>query len=127
MTIMNGRLCQDANIGNITCKNASVVDYVILSHCLFQHVSDFFILDFNGMYSDVHSAINIVFNYMNSPSIMPVHGIGCTPGEIINGIVTDDVIVPNDVPLYDESNDHYAKWDTGMPTCFRKKEKKYGR
>ena len=49
--------------------------------------------------SDVHSAINIVFNYMNASSTRPVHRIGYTPGEIIDGNLTADVIVPNDVPL----------------------------
>ena len=56
----NGRLRGD-NPGNLTCKNASVVDYVLLSHCLFQYVKDFCVLEYNELYSDVHSPINIVF------------------------------------------------------------------
>ena len=34
MAIANGRLGQDRGIGKLTCKNASVVDYVILSYDL---------------------------------------------------------------------------------------------
>ena len=35
-------------------------------------IADFSTLDFNEMYYDVHSAINIVFNYMSASSTMPV-------------------------------------------------------
>ena len=60
----NGRLNGD-NPGKLTCKNASVVDYVLLSHSLFDHAIDFTVLDFNELFSDVHAPINIVFKCPN--------------------------------------------------------------
>ena len=57
IAIVNGRLFHDAFLGKKTCKNASVVDYALLSHPLFSLVSDFKVLDFNELFSDVHCLI----------------------------------------------------------------------
>ena len=62
LSICNGRVGSDANVGDLTCKNASIVDYVIMSSDMFNHLMSFHILDFNELYSDVHCPINIVFN-----------------------------------------------------------------
>ena len=59
--ICNGRVGQDASLGRLTCKNASVVDYVIVSPLLLTEVTDFYIEDFNEIFSDVHSPIVIEF------------------------------------------------------------------
>ena len=88
----NGRLKGD-NPGKLTCKSASVVDYVLLSHCLFDCVIDFAVLDFNELYSDVHAPINVTFKCSNQ---------------------FNNVDVPNvneDIPP-DENNDNmYVKWE----------------
>ena len=39
--IINGRIGNDKGIGNLTCKNSSVVDYIILSVDLFKHIVNF--------------------------------------------------------------------------------------
>ena len=57
LLIANGRLGQDRGIGNLTCKNASVVDYFIMSPRLFTNVSHFKINDFSSLYSDVHCSL----------------------------------------------------------------------
>ena len=60
--ICNGRVGSDMNVGDLTCKNASIVDYVIMSSDMFKNLMYFHILDFNELYSDVHCPINIVFD-----------------------------------------------------------------
>ena len=57
--IANGRLFKDKGIGAATCKNSTVVDYCILSPELFSYVSDFKILPFDPLLSDVHNGIAV--------------------------------------------------------------------
>ena len=61
LAIVNGRLGEDQGVGEFTCKDASVVDYVILSHDMFQFVVNFKIHAFNELFSDCHNAISIQF------------------------------------------------------------------
>ena len=61
VAIVNGRVGDDEGIGNLTCKNASVVDYVIISHVLFNYVVNFKVHPFNELFSDCHNAISIEF------------------------------------------------------------------
>ena len=56
--IANGRIYSDKYIGHTTCKDASVVDYLILAPELFMFISEFEICDFNPMFSDVHNKIH---------------------------------------------------------------------
>ena len=51
--IANGRLFKDRGIGAATCKNTTVVDYCIMSPELFSYVSNFEILPFDPLLSDV--------------------------------------------------------------------------
>ena len=59
LLIANGRLGKDKFIGALTCKEATVVDYCILSPELFTHVIDFEIIPFDPLFSDVHNAMYI--------------------------------------------------------------------
>ena len=61
--IANGRLHNDKFIGKNTCKDASLVDYLILSPNIFDFVSEFEILDFNPMLSDVHNQMHISLSF----------------------------------------------------------------
>ena len=54
INILNGRYGMDKNLGLFTCKDASVVDYIIVSPSLFQSIIDFQVLDFDSILSDVH-------------------------------------------------------------------------
>jgi hypothetical protein len=54
LLIVNGRVDRDANVGKLTCKDASLVDYVICSPELFGRLNDFFVSDFHECMSDVH-------------------------------------------------------------------------
>jgi hypothetical protein len=52
--ICNGRVGDDAVHGKLTCKNASVVDYVIVSPCVFENICHFSVGGFDTCFSDVH-------------------------------------------------------------------------
>ena len=60
--IMNGRYGADKGIGKTTCKNASVVDYILISENLAPYVEKFDILEFDYIISDIHCPVNAVFN-----------------------------------------------------------------
>ena len=62
VAIVNGRAGSDASIGKCTCKNVSVVDYALVSSDLFPLISDFAVLDFCELYSDVHCPIVLKLN-----------------------------------------------------------------
>ena len=59
--IANGRLFRDKGIGSATCKNTTVVDYCIMSPELFSYVSNFEILPFDPLLSDIHNGIAVEF------------------------------------------------------------------
>ena len=66
LIIANGRIGKDAEIGEFTCKNASVVDYVLLSNTLIDQVANFEILCFNELFSDIHCAVLAKFSFLDS-------------------------------------------------------------
>ncbi len=70
--ICNGRLGSDFKVGELTCKDASVVDYIILSLGLFSYVLDFNVHEFNPLYSDVHNAVSISFSFSENPNILNI-------------------------------------------------------
>ncbi|CAG2199234.1 unnamed protein product [Mytilus edulis] len=59
LLIVNGRLGKDKGIGALTCKNTTIVDYCILSPELFPYISEFEVLPFDPMLSDVHNALHV--------------------------------------------------------------------
>lgn len=69
--VANGRLCDDKNIGKTTCKNVSIVDYLLLSSDLFTFVNDFCVLDYDPMFSDVHNRIHFTFSFQVEKQVNP--------------------------------------------------------
>ena len=67
--IANGRIGLDKGIGQLTCKNASLVDYVIMSPQIFPYVKTFHVEAFNELYSDVHNAITFSIRSMSNLQI----------------------------------------------------------
>jgi hypothetical protein len=65
LLIANGRLGKDKGIGALTCKEATVVDYCILSPELFTCIIDFEILPFDPLVSDIHNAMYIEMSCKN--------------------------------------------------------------
>ena len=65
--IINGRVGNDRNIGNFTCKGSTVVDYCIASPELFNKFLEFEVLPFDPMISDVHCALHFVLSINEKP------------------------------------------------------------
>ena len=67
--IANGRLSNDKNIGKTKCKDASLVDYLLLSSSLFDQIwiCEFDVIDYNPMFSDAHNRLH--FSIIASPPI----------------------------------------------------------
>ena len=61
LIIMNGRFGKDKQIGKKTCKDSSTVDYIIISTNLAEYVSDFDVLDFDPILSDIHCLVYAAF------------------------------------------------------------------
>lgn len=59
--IANGRYGNDKGVGKATCKGVSLVDYVLLTSDLFNYVSNFDVLPFDMLISDVHQAVTFTF------------------------------------------------------------------
>ena len=57
--IVNGRVGKDRNIGRLTCKNSSVVDYMLCSPELFSQIHDFEVKEFRMEFSDAHCPISV--------------------------------------------------------------------
>ena len=47
LLVVNGRVGGDADLGKLTCNNASLLDYVIASPCAFPCICDFYVGDFD--------------------------------------------------------------------------------
>jgi hypothetical protein len=90
MFIVNGPIGDDKLTGKVTCRNASTVDYCISSWELLKYFSNFGVLDFCKLFSDVHcplkvsltrSTCNFIIN-KNEPKNQTVNNFQC--GEKIN-------------------------------------------
>ena len=106
MAIANGRMGEDNGIGNFTCKDASVVDYVLLSYSLFDQVSNFKIHDFNELFSDCHNAISLNFLRQQPRTItdMPAREIS-------------DNDIEADCPKGTKQHE-YVRWDKSLKDTF---------
>ena len=60
MIILNGRSFCDKDIGRNTCKNSSVVDYVLSSLNTSKYLSYFNIAEFCELFSDAHCPVELV-------------------------------------------------------------------
>ena len=49
--ILNGRIGEDKAIGKFTCKNVSVVDYIITSPVYLKNITNLQVLEFNKLLS----------------------------------------------------------------------------
>ncbi len=64
--IYNGRLGDDVGIGKATTTYNTTVDYIIGSPLLTPYIAQFRVLDFEPLYSDVHSGLMIQLNLTNN-------------------------------------------------------------
>ena len=63
--ILNGRIGDDKSVGETTCKNVSVIDYCVANTMFLSIVSNFRVLPFSSILSDVHNPIYVVLNISN--------------------------------------------------------------
>ena len=84
--VMNGRVGSDRNIGKATFKDSkSVIDYVIVSPEILCDNTEFNVLDFDYLFSDIHCVIktqislciNCSGNDENTPIKTHIEGVGC--------------------------------------------------
>ena len=68
--ILNGRIGEDKEIGKFTCKNVSVVGYIIASPQYLKHITNLQVLEFSNLLSDVHCPISIDIDYVKQYSCM---------------------------------------------------------
>ena len=62
---MKGRLGKD-QIGNLTCRNASVVDYCLRNVNVLERLVDLEILEFPTLFSDVHTPFTLTLKKEHS-------------------------------------------------------------
>jgi exonuclease III len=79
LIIVNGRCGKDAHIGKLTCKDASLIDYVLASPRIITCIYDFDILPFNECLSDVHCPLHIILKSDKDSSLQNV------PASVIDG------------------------------------------
>ena len=62
--IVNGRVGEDKGVGKLTCKNTSVVDYVVASPSLFPFITGFYVNEFDECLSDVHCPVHLNIKFI---------------------------------------------------------------
>jgi hypothetical protein len=98
LLIANGRCGSDLHVGRTTCKNTSLVDYVLLSPCVFPNIVDFEICDFDPILSDIHNSISFCIKFdsilcltQNSSCVTDIHDSGATVKKPIWDKAVNDV------------------------------------
>ncbi|CAC5406090.1 unnamed protein product [Mytilus coruscus] len=81
--IGNGRLPgKDFLVGEKSCKNVSLIDYILFSSHVFPLFKSFYVSEFNPLFSDVHSSLcfkfhapvnNFTINSLDDSSNTPTH------------------------------------------------------
>ena len=71
MFILNGRCFDDKGVGKTTCKNASVIDYVLSSAPLIKYISSFAVKDFCELFSDSHCPVEFSLKSVVDPILKP--------------------------------------------------------
>ena len=60
--IVNGRIGKDNNIGKLTFRDTSLIDYTICSVEMFPFIKDFEVIELDSIYSDGHSLVLLSLN-----------------------------------------------------------------
>ena len=71
---MNGRLGDDKGEGRVTCKGVSTVDYCICTSSLLKYCTNFTVIDFCNLCSDVHSPITVSKSGQSTVNLDREHG-----------------------------------------------------
>ena len=60
LLIANGRIGKDKNIGSLTFRNTSLIDYTICSVNTLEMVHDFEVIELDPLFSDGHSLLSVI-------------------------------------------------------------------
>ena len=72
LLIANGRFGDDSGKGELTCGNASLIDYAVVSPEMFPFIDNFTVDEFDNLLSDKHNAIQLTLKSpQNSISVSP--------------------------------------------------------
>ena len=117
IAIVNGRI--GSGKGEVSCKDASLVDYFLASHSVFPIITDMCVQDFDPLLSDVHCPITLTllgFQELPVPthdSLKPKHSLKSTlktapvrPKWQVNKAV--DFVVGLDQHVVNRLNDHLS-------------------
>lgn len=63
--MLNGRFGLDHTSPKLTCKDSSVVDYILTSAYNFEMISSFEVLEFNCLYSDAHCPLSLSMDILD--------------------------------------------------------------
>ena len=73
VSIVNGRYTGNNTSSNFTCHNhnggKSVIDYAVASPMIFNHLSNFYVHEFDEFLSDTHCPISVSFKCQNNSTI----------------------------------------------------------
>ena len=61
--IVNGRVGKDKNLGKLTFRDTSLIDYVLSSVELFPFIHDFEVIELDPLFSDGHSLLSLTLNF----------------------------------------------------------------
>ena len=92
--ICNGRVGRDRLIGKPTCKDVSVIDYVLSSPMCLSMFSSFEVLQFSSLYSDVHCPVSFTL------CVEHTDGSRTSTEHVGNTKTTDSETVPHKKIIY---------------------------
>ena len=85
--IANGRIGMDRNVGRFTCKNTSVIDYCLCNANFMSLISNFEVMGFSHLSSDVHNALFVELKCVYNPLTETMHSnehVHTEKGVIVN-------------------------------------------
>ena len=114
--ILNGRCGHDKNIGKVTCKGVSLVDYVLMYSESKLNIKDFEVKDFSVLLSDVHNPVCLTIDNHNENDFI-VRNIS---EENIN----DDIVDPNILDNKFNNKSIPQRWDSVKVEAYKDELKK---
>ncbi|CAG2215178.1 unnamed protein product [Mytilus edulis] len=84
--IASGRIGNDKNMGKVTSKETSLVDYLIVSGDLFPYITEFEVIDFDSLFSDIHCRLQFNLSAMLPDDLLDKNNSSNVPSKHIRWI-----------------------------------------
>ena len=75
LLILNGRCGKDANIGALTFKNTSVIDYSMASAQALKFVENFVFFEMDSLYTDHHALLETTLKFCSPMEVNKIRKI----------------------------------------------------